>query len=119
MAALALREQSEVFAALGDPTRLNVLSLVGESDGPTATALAGRVGVSRPAVVKHLKVLEGAGLVTREKQGRDVRFHIESSTLETTATWLEERAAAWADQLKSLKQLAELEPEPSLSPDRL
>lgn len=114
----ALRKQSEVFSALGDPTRLNVLSLVGESDGPTATALAGRVGVSRPAVVKHLKVLEGAGLVTREKQGRDVRFHVDSSTLETTASWLEERAAAWVVQLDSLKQLAELEPEPSRSPDR-
>lgn len=106
---LALADQSRVFAALGDPTRLGVLSLVGETDGPTATVLAGQVGVSRPAVVKHLKVLEGAGLVTRRKEGRDVRFRIEAETMAATATWLEDRAAAWADQLTALKQLAEAE----------
>jgi DNA-binding transcriptional ArsR family regulator len=107
MTAPALEEQSRVFAALGDPTRLNVFSLVGENDGPTATVLAGQVGVSRPAVIKHLQVLEGAGLVTREKQGRDVRFRIEATTMESSAEWLEMRAAAWADQLDSLKRLAE------------
>jgi DNA-binding transcriptional ArsR family regulator len=107
MSASALEEQSRVFAALGDPTRLDVLSLVGEADGPTATVLAGQVGVSRPAVIKHLKVLEGAGLVTRRKEGRDVRFQVQAETMEATAGWLEERAAAWTDHLTALKQLAE------------
>lgn len=107
MSAPALEEQSRVFAALGDPTRLNVFSLVGENNGPTATVLAGQVGVSRPAVIKHLQVLEGAGLVTRQKQGRDVRFHVDATTMESSAEWLEKRAAAWADQLDSLKRLAE------------
>ncbi len=107
MTAPALEEQSRVFAALGDPTRLGVLSLVGETDGPTATVLAGQVGVSRPAVIKHLKVLEGAGLVSRTKEGRDVRFRVEATTMEATAEWLEKRAAAWANQLAALKHLAE------------
>lgn len=104
---LALEEQSRVFAALGDPTRLGVFSLVGETDGPTATVIAGQVGVSRPAVIKHLRVLEGAGLVTREKQGRDVRFRIDQAAMEESADWLEKRAAAWGNQLQALKQLAE------------
>lgn len=108
MMALALEEQSRVFAALGDPTRLGVLSLVGESDGPTATVIAGQVGVSRPAVIKHLKVLEEVGLVTRQKVGRDVRFKVESSKMEQSAGWLEMRAASWTAQLESLKRLAEL-----------
>ena len=95
MPAAALEEQSRIFAALGDPTRLNVFSLIGESDGPTATVLAGQVGVSRPAVIKHLGVLESAGLVTREKQGREVRFKVEAATMEVTAEWLEMRAAAF------------------------
>lgn len=107
MPAATLEDQSRIFAALGDPTRLNVFSLIGESDGPTATVLAGQVGVSRPAVIKHLKVLEGAGLVTREKQGRAVRFQVEAETMEASAIWLERRAAAWGDQLRSLKQIAE------------
>lgn len=107
MAAPALEDQSRIFAALGDPTRLNVFSLVGETEGPTATVLAGQVGVSRPAVIKHLRVLEGVGLVTREKQGRDVRFRVRPDTMTMTATWLEKRAAAWGDQLNSLKLLAE------------
>lgn len=99
-----------MFAALGDPTRLGVLTLVGESDGPTATVLAGQVGVSRPAVIKHLKVLEGAGLVRRTRDGRDVRFRVDSSALADSAGWLEDRAAAWSRQLDSLKKLAEEEP---------
>lgn len=107
MPTLELEEQSGIFAALGDPTRLNVLSLVGESDGPTATVLAGRVGVSRPAVIKHLKVLEGAGLVSRDKEGREVRFRTRPEPLRSSAAWLDQRAGAWADQLDSLKRLAE------------
>ena len=107
MASPALEQQSRIFAALGDPTRLNVFSLVGETDGPTATVLAGEVGVSRPAVIKHLQVLEGAGLVSREKQGRNVRFRIEPETMEATAGWLEQRAAAWTTRLGALKDLAE------------
>jgi DNA-binding transcriptional ArsR family regulator len=106
-AGLALEKQSRVFAALGDPTRLGVFSLVGESDGPTATSLAGQVGVSRPAVVKHLRVLEEAGLVSRRKEGRDVRFNVEAATMEATAEWLEKRATAWGEQLAALKHLAE------------
>lgn len=109
MSRAALEEQSRVFAALGDPTRLGVLSLVGESDGPTATVIAGHVGVSRPAVIKHLKVLEEVGLVSREKVGRDVRFRVESATLEQSAGWLEKRSASWAAQLESLRGLAELD----------
>ena len=107
MPALAVEDQSRFFAALGDPTRLGVLSLVGETDGPTATVLAGQVEVSRPAVIKHLKVLENAGLITREKQGRDVRFRVETEAVDASANWLEERAAAWGDQLSALKHLAE------------
>jgi DNA-binding transcriptional ArsR family regulator len=58
-------------------------------------------------VIKHLKVLEGAGLVTRRKEGRDVRFRVEARTMEATAGWLEKRAAAWTDHLTALKHLAE------------
>src|SRR5690606_38985672 len=63
-----------VFAALADPTRRTVFSLLVESGPASATRLADRLPVSRQAVAKHLAVLEDAGLVTRERAGRETRF---------------------------------------------
>jgi DNA-binding transcriptional ArsR family regulator len=98
---------STVFAALGDPTRLEILGLVGAGRETTATRLAGLAGVSRPAVVKHLGVLERAGLVDRRKQGRDVHFRVATSAVSDAASWLDARAEAWADRLAALKAHAE------------
>ena len=63
-----------VFAALADPTRWRVLSLLAERGEGTATSLAGELPVSRVAVVKHLAVLDRAGLVEGRREGREVRY---------------------------------------------
>jgi DNA-binding transcriptional ArsR family regulator len=75
----------EVFAALADGTRWRVLSLLAERGGGTAITLAGELPVSRPAVVKHLAVLDRAGLVESRRLGREVRYTVRPDRLEATA----------------------------------
>ena len=66
-----------VLAALADPTRRQLLDVLGERGAATATALAGRLPVSRQAVVKHLGVLERAGLVVPRRAGREVYYEVD------------------------------------------
>ena len=61
----------EVFKALADPTRRSLLDELYKEDGQSLSALEGRIPMTRFGVMKHLKVLEGAGLVTTKKRGRE------------------------------------------------
>lgn len=100
----------EVMAALADPTRWRVLSLLAERGEGTATTLAGELPVSRVAVVKHLAVLERAGLVEGARRGREVRYRARPERLEETARWMAGLASQWDQRLDVLKRLAEEEP---------
>jgi DNA-binding transcriptional ArsR family regulator len=97
----------EVLAALADPTRRRLLDALGTRGPQTATALAAGQPVSRQAVVKHLAVLERAGVVTPRRQGREVLYAVRREPLDATARWLSERADAWAARLAAIKRLAE------------
>jgi DNA-binding transcriptional ArsR family regulator len=96
-----------VFAALGDPTRWRVLTLLGERGGGTATSLAGELPVSRVAVLKHLGVLADVGLVDRRRAGREVRFAARPDRLSAAARNLDAIATEWDARLTRLKALAE------------
>jgi DNA-binding transcriptional ArsR family regulator len=96
-----------VFAALADPTRWRLLGMLAQRGQGTATTLAAQVPVSRPAVIKHLGVLDRAGLVTRRRAGREVLYRVEPARLDATARRLAELAAAWDTRLAALKALAE------------
>jgi DNA-binding transcriptional ArsR family regulator len=97
----------QVFAALADPTRWRVLDLLAARGQATATTLASELPVSRPAIIKHLGVLDRAGLVERRKEGREVRFSVVPGRLEWTAQRLAGVAAQWDARLEALKRLAE------------
>jgi DNA-binding transcriptional ArsR family regulator len=97
----------EVFAALADPTRWRVLTLLAEHGEGTATTLAGELPVSRPAVIKHLAVLDRAGLVEARRRGREVRYTVKPERLDATARDLAGLAAAWDERLAAIKRLAE------------
>lgn len=97
----------EVFAALADPTRWRVLSLLAERGEATATTLAGELPVSRVAVVKHLAVLDRAGLVESRRAGREVRFTVRPERLDAAARWMAAIAAQWDERLAVIKRLAE------------
>jgi DNA-binding transcriptional ArsR family regulator len=96
-----------VFAALADPTRWRLLGTLAQHGQGTATTLAATVPVSRPAVIKHLGVLDRAGLVTRRRAGREVLYRVEPARLDATARSLAGLAAAWDTRLDALKALAE------------
>jgi DNA-binding transcriptional ArsR family regulator len=96
-----------VFIALADPTRRQVLDLLAAHGQATATALAERLPVSRQAVVKHLAVLDAAGLVTGGRTGREVRYSVRPEALVATARWMSALAADWDRRLATLKRVAE------------
>jgi DNA-binding transcriptional ArsR family regulator len=99
-----------VFAALADPTRWRVLNLLAERGEGTATSLAGELPVSRVAVVKHLAVLDRAGLVQGRREGREVRYTVRTEPLGETARWMALLAAQWDARLAAIKRLAEEDP---------
>jgi DNA-binding transcriptional ArsR family regulator len=96
-----------VLSAMADPTRWLLLSLLVEAGEASATSLARQLPVSRPAVVKHLIVLDRAGLVTRRRAGREVRYIPRPDRLALTATWMADVATTWDLRLAALKRLAE------------
>jgi DNA-binding transcriptional ArsR family regulator len=97
----------EIFAALADPTRWRVLTLLAERGEATATTLAGDLPVSRVAVIKHLAVLDRAGLVQSRRAGREVRYTVRPEKLNATARQLDAIAGEWDARLAAIKRLAE------------
>jgi DNA-binding transcriptional ArsR family regulator len=100
-------EHGELFAALSDPTRRQVLDILAARGEASATAIAGELPVSRPAVVKHLGLLQRAGLVHSRQQGREVLFSVRSEPLASASRWLARVATEWDRRLAALKRLAE------------
>ncbi|OKJ78246.1 ArsR/SmtB family transcription factor [Streptomyces sp. CB02460] len=96
-----------VLAALADPTRRRLLDLLATRGEATATTLAGPLPVSRQAVVKHLAVLEAAGLVSGGRVGREVRYAVRPAALDATARWMASLAASWDRRLDRIKRVAE------------
>jgi len=96
-----------VLAALSDPTRWEVLRLLAAHGDGTATTLAAELPVSRPAVIKHLAVLDRVGLVEARRRGREVRYSVRPEPLEETAGWLTGVASEWDARLAAIKRLAE------------
>lgn len=99
-------DAAEVFAALGDRYRMGILRELGLRPA-SATALAAEAPVTRQAVVKHLRVLERAGLVAARREGRQVLYNVRRDGLEAPVRWLDEVAAAWDRRLDAIKQAAE------------
>ncbi|MFJ9025313.1 ArsR/SmtB family transcription factor [Streptomyces sp. NPDC102259] len=96
-----------VLGALADPTRRQLLDLLAAQGEATATTLAERLPVSRQAVVKHLAVLDAAGLVSGGRVGREVRYAVRPAALDTTARWMASLAADWDRRLANIKRVAE------------
>jgi DNA-binding transcriptional ArsR family regulator len=97
----------ELWSAIADPSRRQVLDLLVSNGGVSASWLAGRVPFSRQAVAKHLVVLERTGLISRRKQGREVLYQVEADRLDQAARALAELAAQWDRRLATIKRLAE------------
>ncbi len=104
------RAVADVFFALGDGTRLSVVRKLGTGGALSATALSDGASVTRQAIVKHLQVLEGAGLVTHQKRGREVLYALEPDRLEDARAFLDRISASWDRAIERLRRLVEEEP---------
>ena len=90
-----------VFGALADPTRRQLLSSIATRPA-TATELAGGLPISRQAVVKHLGALTDAGLLARERAGREVRYRVTPEPLSDAVSWIAHVGGQWDDRLAAL-----------------
>ncbi|MCU1585746.1 MAG: putative HTH-type transcriptional regulator YuzN [Microbacteriaceae bacterium] len=95
-----------VFAALGDETRWSILAALGEGDA-SASALSGRLPVTRQAIAKHLSVLQEVGLVDSVRVGRELRYRVIGAQLSETARRLDRIGDEWERRLAAIKRVAE------------
>ena len=93
---------NETFQALADPTRRAILARLAEGE-TSATVLAEPFDVSLPAVMKHLRVLEDAGLIIREKEGRVSRCRLNAGPLRNAAEWINPYERFWRTRLGALE----------------
>ncbi len=91
------------FSALADPTRRAILARLALGEA-SVTELAEPLDVSRPAVSKHLRVLERAGLLTREKDGRVRRCRLVADPMQEASEWIASYQRYWEERFDALAE---------------
>lgn len=105
-----LAEAAPLFAALGDETRLRLLSRL-SSEGPLSiTRLSDGTDITRQAITKHLRALAQAGLVRDAPSGRERIWELEPRRLEKARRYLDQISAQWDEALGRLREFVEREP---------
>ncbi|KAA1395623.1 ArsR/SmtB family transcription factor [Aeromicrobium ginsengisoli] len=98
---MATDQLSKVFSALADPTRRDILTRLGQGDA-TVSELADPFPISLPAISRHLKVLETAGLISRDKRAQWRTNSLEAAPLKEATTWMEHLSHVWDDRFDRL-----------------
>ena len=101
---MAVDQLSAVFGALADPTRRAILTRLTEGDA-TVAELAAPFRVSQPAISRHLKVLEEAGLISRSRRATARLSHLEAEPLLEATTWLARYREYWDESYGRLDSL--------------
>jgi DNA-binding transcriptional ArsR family regulator len=96
-----------VFAALADPTRRSLLLNLAEQSPKTATQLAEEYPITRQGIVKHLRILNDAGLVIVRQEGREKQYALTPEPLSELERFVQELTAKWDARLLRLKALVE------------
>ncbi|MDF2890811.1 MAG: ArsR family transcriptional regulator [Clostridia bacterium] len=97
----------DVFQAIADPTRRELLSLLAEKE-MSVTIISDHFPITRTAVSKHLRVLSEAGLVTEQKVGRETRYKLQPEGLRELKQWLAYYERFWDKKLTALKNFVEI-----------
>jgi len=97
---------STVLLAMGDPTRREILKKVSQGE-PSVLEIAESFPISLPAISKHLKVLERAGLISRKREGRVHRFKLNARPMKDASEWIRNYEQFWQVQLDSLEAYLE------------
>jgi DNA-binding transcriptional ArsR family regulator len=98
---LSTERLSETFAALGDPTRLAIVARLAAGDA-TVKELAEPFSMSLPAISRHLKVLERAGLITRGRSAQSRPSSLRVESLDEAVTWMNARRELWDGRMDRL-----------------
>jgi DNA-binding transcriptional ArsR family regulator len=101
---MATDRLSLVFGALADPTRRAILTRLADSEA-TVAELAEPFAMSQPAISRHLKVLEGAGLISRSRRATARLSHLEAEPLREVTTWLARYQRFWDESHERLDDL--------------
>lgn len=104
------REQrlDRIFGVLSDATRRAILSRLASTGGVSVSELAEPFDIKLPAVLKHLDILDEAGLIRRSKSGRTVTVELAAGSLETAVHWLQDHERFWTASLDRLVRYAEV-----------
>lgn len=103
---MTAEQLDSVFNALADPTRRAILARLTEGDANVAQ-LAAPFRMSQPAVSRHLKVLEQAGLISRHRRATARLSHLEAEPLREATTWLADYREYWTQSYERLDELLE------------
>jgi len=98
---------AHTFAALGDPTRLALLSRLSDGESRSIAALSEGQSLTRQAVTKHLNVLESAGLVSRLRAGRESRYAYQPGPVADAKAYLDTVSGQWEAALGRLRAFVE------------
>ena len=95
------QQLTSIFAALADPTRRAIIERLASGEA-SAGELAEPFGISKPAISRHLKVLENANLIVRNKDAQWHRFQLKSDSLKAASNWISQYREFWEDRLDAL-----------------
>jgi DNA-binding transcriptional ArsR family regulator len=102
-----LKDRASVFAALGDETRLSLVGKLSNGPSQSISRLAEGSTLTRQAITKHLRVLEGAGVVHSVRVGRESLFEFRPAPLKEIRSYLERVSDQWDDALARLKSFVD------------
>ena len=106
MMSLSSDHSQPAFRALADPTRRAILALLKDGDMPV-NDIAARFDMTRPAVSKHLTILEEGGLIISRKDGRERINALRPEGFQSAAQWISTFSEFWDDRLAKLKHAVE------------
>ena len=102
-----IKNRAAIFAALGDETRLSLIGTLSGGEPQSISRLAQGSRLTRQAITKHLRVLEGAGMVQSVRAGRENLFELRPKPLKDAQAYLERVSDQWDDALGRLKSFVE------------
>jgi DNA-binding transcriptional ArsR family regulator len=101
------RLHAPIFAALGDETRLSLIARLARGEPCSIMQLTEGTRLTRQAITKHLRVLEGAGIVRSVRAGREARFELDTSPIDGARNYLDLVSEQWDRTLARLKAFVE------------
>jgi DNA-binding transcriptional ArsR family regulator len=102
-------QKDRVFLSIADPSRRRILEMLAQGERPLGR-IAEQFAMSRPAVIKHLRVLRAANLIRVRRRGRESIHSLNPVPLKTVHGWLSKFEGFWDEKLENLKQQVEKEP---------